>query len=160
MKRVLMAVDPGKAGGLAWRDQDGRTVADAMPETPGAVLEYVREIIRAADGAENVSALVEKVGGYAGGTGQPGSAMFRFGEGYGFLLGVLMACGVRVELVTPQTWQKAVGLGHRGRDQSKADWKRKLRAQAERLFPGVKVTLANADALLLLEYGRRRNMGN
>lgn len=82
--------------------------------------------------------------------------MFRFGEGYGFLLGVFMACGVRVELVTPQTWQKALGLGHRAKTQTKADWKRKLRAEAERLFPGVKVTMASADALLLLEYGRRR----
>jgi len=31
-------------------------------------------------------------------------------------------------------------------------WKCKLRAQAQRLYPGIKVTLSTADALLLLEF--------
>lgn len=160
--RVILAIDPGRAGGVAVylppeavAPDAGGVLAYPMPDTPGGVLEAVRDAVTAAGGPEHVTAYIERVSGYAGGPGQPGSAMFRFGEGYGFIQGVVMTLGMRLELVTPQKWQKALGLGHREKTQSKCEWKNKLKAEAERLYPGVKVTLATADALLLLEYARR-----
>jgi hypothetical protein len=150
----IIAIDSGASGGIAWRDNLGGVFARPMPDTPGAVLSTLRNII-AGNASAPLSVSLEKVGGYTGGTGQPGSAMFKFGMGYGFLQGALMAMGVRIELVTPQAWQKALGLGTRDKTQSKADWKRKLRAEAERLFPGANVTLKTADALLILEYATR-----
>jgi crossover junction endodeoxyribonuclease RuvC len=151
--RVILAVDPGASGGLAWCDPQGRVVCDPMPDTDGELLAYLENIVTAADGAEHVTAHVERVGGFVG-KAQPGSAMFRFGRGYGFLLGCLLALRVRTELVTPQRWQKALCCGTAA-GLSRGDWKRKLRSQAERLFPAQRVTLATADALLLLEYARR-----
>lgn len=153
-ERFLLAIDPGRSGGLAWSDPAGRVVADAMPDTPGGVVGYLREVVATADGPERITCYLEQVGGYVGGPGQPGSAMFRFGEGFGFLHGCLLTLGVSVVMVHPQRWQKAMALGTRG-DLGKADWKRKLRATAERLFPAVKVTMATADALLLLHYARQ-----
>ena len=151
--KAILAIDPGASGGLAWCDPQGRFVADSLPDTDGDLLAYLETVVTAADGAANVSAYLEQVGGFIG-KPQPGSAMFKFGRGYGFLLGVLMTLRVRVELVTPQRWQKGLCLGT-SNGLPKPDWKRKLKGQAERLYPGQRVTLATADALLLLEYARR-----
>ena len=38
---------------------------------------------------------------------------------------------------------------------SKTEWKNKLKAKAQQLFPGEKVTLATCDSLLIAEYGRK-----
>lgn len=84
------------------------------------------------------------------------SSSFKFGQSYGFLRGLLIASGIPFEEVTPQAWQKAMGC------QSRGD-KNVTKARAQQLFPGVKITHANADALLIAEYGRRvlasRGMG-
>ena len=159
--KTILAIDPGAAGGMAWGEAGGGPVtARPIPDTEGGVVESLRWIIAAAGGPERVAAYVEQVGGLvktAG--GQPGSAMFKFGRGYGFLLGACAALCVPVELVTPQRWQKGMAAGVRA-GLSKPEWKRKLKAQAERLFPGHRVTLATADALLILEWARRAERGS
>ena len=38
---------------------------------------------------------------------------------------------------------------------SRAIWKSKLKGSAQRLYPHLRVTLQTADALLILEYGRK-----
>lgn len=158
---VILAIDPGKSGGIAYyTPADGskpaRAYAYPMPDTPGGVLELLRDAVAVAGGPERVEVFLESVSGYAGGPGQPGSAMFRFGEGFGFIQGACMALGVSVALVHPQRWQKALALGTRGAT-DKAAWKRKLRAAAERLFPSLRVTLKTADALLILAYALHLN---
>ena len=98
-------------------------------------------------------AYVEKVSGFIG-NAHPGSRMFSFGEGYGFIKGVLQCAGWRLVLVRPQEWQKELGLfNHDKLPRNK--WKNKLKDEAKRLFPDQKPTLATADALLLLEYARK-----
>ncbi len=145
---TLIAIDPGASGGIAVR-RDGQP-ADAMPMPPteGDVLNLLRQL--AVDPANTV-AVVEEVGGYVG-KAQPGSSAFKFGRNFGFLLGVLQTLGVRVELVRPQKWQKALGLGNASGCSSKSEWKNKLKGCAQRLHPHLKPTLATADALLILEH--------
>lgn len=87
---------------------------------------------------------------------QPGSAMFKFGRNFGFLLGALQALRVRVELIRPQRWQKGLALGTASACRSPTVWKNKLKAHAQRLYPHLKVTLKTADALLLLDYALRQ----
>ena len=77
--------------------------------------------------------------------------MFKFGRGVGVLIGALMAFGWRVIEVTPQKWQKHIGLGTRG-SMSKTEWKNKLKSEAQRRYPDLTVTLSTADALLIMEY--------
>lgn len=158
--KIILAIDPGASGGLAWSATAGGEVQIlSMPKTEGEVAEHLREIVTAAGGSGNVTAYMEQVGGYVRTEGgQPGSAMFKFGRGYGFLLGVCAALCVSVELVTPQRWQKGMAAGVRA-GLSRADWKRKLKAQAERLFPGLRVTLSTADALLILAWARKVERG-
>lgn len=85
--------------------------------------------------------------------GQGVTSMFTFGRNLGFLRGLLVALGVPFEDVPPQEWQKKLGLGKA--HPSQADRKRAHKQYAEQLFPNVKVTLANADAILIAEYGYR-----
>ena len=149
--KTLICIDPGKSGGLVRKSDGQPLLAVPMPATEGDVVALLRQWVT--DPAATV-AVIEEVSGYAG-VGQPGSRMFTFGRGFGFLLGVLQTMGVRIELVRPQKWQKALGLGCAADCASASAWKNKLKAHAQRLYPEVKVTLAVSDALLLLEYALR-----
>jgi hypothetical protein len=149
--RIIIAIDPGLSGGVAVR-RDGKTECWPMPETQGDLLALVREV---KDGAamegDEVVCVLEEVSGFAG-KAQPGSAMFRFGEHFGFTKGVLQALELRLVMVRPQAWQKGFGLGTASACASKTEWKNKLKAEAQRRFPQLNVTLKTADALLLLEH--------
>ena len=69
-------------------------------------------------------AIIEKVGA-APGSGT--ASMFRFGEGYGILQGILAAWGVPTFLATPTVWKTRAGL--LGADKLASI------AEAQRLFP-------------------------
>lgn len=145
--KTVLAVDPGATGGIAcWRD-DEPIQAFAMPETEGDQIELIRKLV--AEG--EAIAFVEKVGGFIG-KGQPGSAMFKFGRNYGFILGVLQTLGVRVELVRPHAWQKPLGLGTASGCGTRSEWKNKLKACAQRLYPKLRPTLLTSDAILILDH--------
>lgn len=90
-----------------------------------------------------------------GGKGIPGSKASVLFENYGFIKGLATGLGLVVEEVTPQQWQKDLGLGN-SRGMTKTQWKNKLKAKAQELFPDVKVTLKTADALLIWEWYRRQ----
>jgi crossover junction endodeoxyribonuclease RuvC len=144
----LIAIDPGASGGIAYQ-RDGQP-ADAvpMPPTEGDLVSLLRDLC---PNPANTVAVVEEVGGYIG-QAQPASSAFKFGRNFGFILGVLQALGVRVELVRPQRWQKGLGLGNASGCSSRSEWKNKLKGCAQRLYPHLKPTLATADALLILEH--------
>jgi hypothetical protein len=152
--KVILAIDPGSAGGLAV-SAFGKISCHALPPTEGDRLELIRGFKHAADleGAD-CECVLEQVGGFVG-KGQPGSAMFKFGAGYGFLVGVVQALGIKLVLVRPQDWQKPFGLGTASGCARKSEWKNKLKAEAQRRFPQLPVTLATADALLILEWRLR-----
>ena len=156
MKNIV-AIDPGLSGGMAVA-RFGKVECFSMPETEGDVLEVLKDIKTAAvvEGDELVCVL-EAVSGFAG-RAQPGSAMFRFGEHFGFIKGVIQALEVRLLLVRPQVWQKGFGLGTASACASKTIWKNKLKAEAQRRFPHLKVTLKTADALLILEYALEKGI--
>ena len=147
----LLAVDPGLSGGIAIQRDREPAIAYAMPDTEGDLVQLLRELV---PNPATTVAVVEQVGGYVGKT-QPASGAFKFGRNFGFLLGTLQTLGVRVELVQPAKWQKNLSLGTATGCGSKTIWKNKLKACAQRLYPNLRVTLATADALLILEYARR-----
>ena len=147
----LIAIDPGASGGIAHLRHGHTAHAHAMPATEGDVLALIREL---ADPPDKTVAFVEAVGGFAG-RAQPGARMFTFGRGFGFLLGVLQTLGVCTELVRPAKWQKGFSLGTASACKSPTEWKNRIKAAAQRLHPHLSVTLKTADALMILEYGRR-----
>ena len=117
-----------------------------MPPTPKDLLDFL-SIYK-----ENSVCYLERVNGM---TGQSASASFVFGEGYGQLTMGLIACGIPTVTVSPQTWQKTIGL--RNTDKlGKTEWKNILKKKAQQLFPYAKVTLATSDALLICEYEKNK----
>jgi hypothetical protein len=109
--------------------------------------------------SEHVVACVELVSGYAGSgvtaSGKhttTGSSMFKFGENFGMIKGMLIAAGISYRLVAPQKWQHFFPVRPKAKSEKKTAWKNRLKAYAQELYPDVPVTLAAADALLLATY--------
>ena len=101
--------------------------------------------------------VIEKVPFYIGGQkAQPVSRIGKLIESAAVCRGIAIALKYRIEEVRPQVWQKALELGTRKKMTSTA-WKNKLKGRAQHLNPNIKVTLATADALLILEYAMRQH---
>lgn len=149
---MLMAIDPGASGGLAVCNCKGENYyCCPFPDTESEIVELIRYCNKYYG---TKSACIEKVGGFIG-KAQPGSAMFKFGRNVGFLVGVLTSHQIPFYEVPPQTWQKAVGAGTRG-ERTKTQWKRHLLDLAKKRHPKLNVTLATADAVLMLDYMRMK----
>lgn len=147
--KTIIAIDPGASGGIAVSGS-GPVKAFKMPATQGDIVNHIRDIWSSTD---SCVCYLEQVGGFIG-KKQPGSAMFKFGEGFGFVKGVLATLGIKTIMVRPQEWQKHFSLGTCKSCPSKTIWKNKLKSEAQRRFPELDVTLATSDALLILEYAR------
>lgn len=158
-----IGIDPGKSGGLALLNQDGTVAAvTKMPDTERDLCDWLETWQDAGQGSGSngadhgirpIKAMLERVNAGAWGAGKGGQKMgvssaFTFGMGYGVLRGVLTALRIPFDLVSPQKWQGEIGCLTKGQ-------KNVSKAKAQQLFPNVKVTHANADALLIAEYCRR-----
>lgn len=151
---LLIGIDPGKGGGFAFYDTlTKRYWCEKMPETDHDIMELLHPDYLKVDPA-GVVVCMEQVGGFIG-KAQPGSAMFNFGENFGFVRGLVVGFNYRLVMVRPQKWQKELGLGNRTTTgtSGKQAWKNKLKQRAQQLFPNTKVTLSTADALLILQWG-------
>ena len=122
MTRIL-AIDPGMSGGLAYLGPSG-IVLNSMPETDQDISILVTDRLAISD-----VVYIEKVGGYVGGKGAPGSSLFNFGYNVGFLHGLIAASKTRVIEVPPQRWQKTIGAGTKATHGAK--WKSHLKGIAQ-----------------------------
>ncbi len=144
MKHI--GIDPGANGGIAVLDDSGAVIFfSKMPATPQDLIDCLSEF------ANDSVCTLERVQGMPK---QGGSAMFNFGKGFGYIEMALIALKIPTETITPQKWEKTYQLGA-SRDCTKTEWKNKLKAKAQQMFPYIKMTLAICDALLIAEYGRR-----
>jgi hypothetical protein len=88
--------------------------------------------------------------------GQGSVGMLNYGIGYGEYRGMLKALLIPFAEIHPMTWKKEFGLVHQDKDRSIQ--------VARQLFPSVDDMLTRkkdhgrAEALLIAEYARRRNM--
>ena len=143
MKRIL-AIDPGMSGGIAYHGHGG-IILDSMPTTDQDVSTLILDRLGITD-----VVYIEKVGGYVGGKGAPGSAMFNFGRNVGFIHGLIASTKTRVIEVTPQRWQKTLGAGNSKTHGTR--WKGHLKGLAQQRQPSLHITLKTADAVLILEH--------
>lgn len=93
---------------------------------------------------------LEQVGGI---TGQSASAAFNFGRAAGAVEYAAKALGIRVELVPPGTWKRAMKLNP-GKDAARAMAMRMWPERAD-LFKRVK-DADRAEACLIAEWGRKQ----
>lgn len=142
----FIGIDPGSSsGGVAFIDGDYITGMKLEGATERDVCDFLQTAI---DRGE-VFAFIERVGARPG---QGVSSMFKFGQSYGMLRGLLVGMKIPFDQVTPQKWQKAMGC------MTKGD-KNVSKAKAQQLFPGERITHAVADALLIAEFCRRLRTG-
>lgn len=153
--KVFVGIDPGTSGGIAILNPFGQHTLESFSNKTDR---QIWELFRFID-PSHAKAVIEKNSGYIGGDGNPGSAMFVFGCNTGKLLGWLTAADVPFEECTPAKWQKSVGVVPRKKSESKSQFKRRLKQHAERLYPGLPITLATADALLIAHYCKIKNGG-
>lgn len=149
--KVIVSIDPGASGGIAIAHPHGQVVSYAMPETDGDLLEALSSIhVEAKREGYTVVCYLENLVKFAG-NNQSGSAMAVYASNWGIIKGIVITLGWRLVLVTPQRWQKHLGLGTRGQT-TKTQWKNKLKQRAQQLYPGHSITLKTADAILMVEY--------
>jgi crossover junction endodeoxyribonuclease RuvC len=159
---TYLGFDPGLDGGVAVLNPDAAqgsasaACAYVMPVSGGQIDAHALGALvfsLIASGAA-LLACVEQVGAMPK---QGLSSTFKFGRGYGTILGVLGVLRVHTELVTPQRW-KSVVLAGTPKDKDAA------RAWCRRAYPGVNLLATPrcrvphdgmADALCIAEYARR-----
>lgn len=147
---TYIGIDPGKKGGFAILYDGGRAIAKPWDEREFmSCMKDASEILCVAC-LEHVSAM----------PGQGVTSMFSFGQGFGFIQGVLCAYNIPFELVRPQKWKKEFSV---------TGDKNSSIAVCKRLFPDVNLLPTErcrkehdgmAEALLMAEYARRRLSGD
>lgn len=154
--KCVIGIDPGVNGGIAVLGMDGCIIfVRKMPETPQDILDCLRKFAGTELFGSEAVCYLEKVG--TGMPGQSSKATATFARHCGHLEMALLALGIKTNDITPNKWEKSYQLG-KSSDYSKTEWKNKLKAKAQQLFPKERVTLAVCDALLLAEYGRKQEV--
>lgn len=146
---LYLGLDPGANGGIAVVDLHGGLVA-LLPlhETVDELVGYLTQVGAAHRG--ELRAFLEHV--WTTGYGHGGD--FKLGRSFGRLEAALSAAAIPHQLVLPKKWQQEFSIAYPQGASSSAK-KTLTKATAQRLFPGVPITHATADALLLAEYCRR-----
>lgn len=164
---TYVGIDPGVSGGIAVLTQRGDEVfvrVTPMPDAPRELWEFIDDLPYFSGPAdtrtrEGCVAMVE----FVRASPQMGVvSAFTFGRGLGGLHMALTAAGIEFAEILPQKWQPAMRVvyprapkGPDGKRAFIAKDKNISKARAQELFPGLTVTHAIADALLIAEYCRR-----
>lgn len=147
---IYIGIDPGKDGAMAiiYSDRDIHIHVFEIE----AYRFYLEEIYEC-ELQNQTKCCLERVGAMPG---QGVTSMFKFGENFGFIQGLLTAYSIPYELVTPKKWKKEFQI---------TGDKNSSIAVCKRLFPGVSLRRTDrckkdhdgmAEALLMAEYARRR----
>lgn len=177
---ICIGIDPGMSGGLAWISVGEKGTihrSDPMPETRLGILKWFLNI----SGSKIPRyTIMEKVGGFMASSKDEdkknmasGHTMFTFGKSVGWIEMAVEVCELthpdQFFEVVPRVWQSALNISPRkshrvGKkviwDESKTDFKNRLKLLASSLFPrGSRPTAKTADALLIAEYCRRKVEG-
>ena len=161
-KLIYLGIDPGDKGGISVHNGSDITAYAFTRCTPADIYHVFKDV-----SGGDVVALIERVAS----SPQMGRASaFKFGEGYGFLRGLLTALEIPFEYVAPVKWQRYLKCktGLRKKDgtpvrdkqgRPKHD-KNITKRKAQELFPYLKITHAISDALLIGEYHKRTYYAN
>jgi crossover junction endodeoxyribonuclease RuvC len=142
---VVIGIDVGKNGAVAWTTL-GETLVEKMPDTIRDLWDLIYGIaVDARSNMEIPHCYLEQVSS----SPQMGVvSAFSFGNGFGHLEMALTASCIPYTKVRPQVWMKHLGC------MTKGD-KNVTKRMAQQLYPGIKITHTNADALLIHEYGKQ-----
>jgi crossover junction endodeoxyribonuclease RuvC len=147
---ITLGIDPGKTGALAALDHATGSLiwVEDMPDPlSGAAL---------ADLLQNEIVAAAVVEAQAGRPGQSSSSMFKFGVGYGIILGTLSTLRIGYALAPAATWKRAMELNA----PTPKERKNLSRQRATEIWPGHSASFrrvkddGRAEAALLAKYHR------
>ena len=157
---IYIGIDPGLTGaGAVYQRSEIKTALDVfdMPTTEHMVGRKKRTEVSPAALAQmlspmvgNAVAFIEKVGAMPG---QGVVSMFRFGQAYGVVIGIVATLGLRYTLVPPATWKRAIGVPA-GKDASRFIANQRFPQHAHQ-WPLVKHH-GQAEAALIALYGSQQ----
>ncbi len=140
MDKIYIGIDPGKSGGICFlMDDDIKSF-----KCPDTTHDMTEELILAKN-IRKCTAIIEKVHAFPG---QGVTSCFNFGYNYGLWIGILSALKIPYVLVPPNKWMRYYSVPKMERK----DRKNYLKQLAQQMYPDHKVTLYNADAILLANY--------
>ena len=155
----VIAIDPGRAGGLAVFIKGEPNVRTArMPKDVGelqAFFQHYNENYNTIVFLEKLSVRPDDVA-VEGGNANLGK-LYRIQQmmaDYEHLKAMLEIVGLPYVMVHPSSWQAKLKLRLPGQKMEKAERKRLYKQMASHWYPEVKTTLWNADALCLLQFAR------
>lgn len=154
----VIGVDPGAAGGIAVYIPNQKTKAVKMPKDITELRDfflYYAENYKPIVFLEKLSVRPDDIKADGGKTNM--GKLYRVQKmiaNYEHLKAIIESAGVPYVLTHPLKWQTALNLRVRGVHEEKADRKRKYRGFAQANYPAINVTLWNADALLIMHFGR------
>ena len=143
----VIAIDPGAGGALAliYQNNEGDMIAEAYkcPKTTKEMFNTYSYCMKAATlHSKECIVVIEKVWAFPT---DARSRAFNFGVNYGKWLGIIASENLRPQMITPKKWQNA----YQPLSKDKPTRKRELKQIASEMFPEVRVTLYNCDALLI-----------
>lgn len=148
-----LGIDPGVNGGIAILQDQDVIYLSLTDKTYLDMFNWLKQ------SSTRGNCLIEKVHAMPK---QGVKSMFTFGQIYGAMQMLVVSQKISYQLVTPREWQKELGITKRGKNESKYQFKTRLRGTAQNLFPGLdlwdeKLGIQNSvcDALLIAEYCRR-----
>ena len=151
MDKVIVGIDPGKSGAAVAINQNMEVLSQFRFSTAedGDLSDWLTDIW-IDHGLEVI--VVEMVHSMPG---QGVKSTFSFGKSTGAIAEAvgLFSDEVTIRKPSPQAWQRDLDCMTGGNKNITKDL-------AQKLFPDVKVIHANADALLLAEWGRREYFSN
>lgn len=144
-----IGIDPGSSSGCIAiiSIQNGYELRATIEFDKHTTREWFDELVAIAENDDCV-AVLEKVHGMPG---MNVGAVSSFMKNVGHIEMALIALNIPFSEVTPQTWMKYYNL-KKEKDESKPDWKRRLREHLQRIMPDFKVNNNNADAMLIANY--------
>lgn len=150
--RIIFAVDPGKKGAIACHIP-GEPEEVAVYSTTADMVQFITERIETAFLEHHITEATAYLEAVHSSPQAGPKQSFTFGQNFGEWLGIFAALRIQTNLVKPQQWQRLIP-GRAGKTGS--DLKNVLKGHAQRKFPAHKITLTNADALLILDYAINR----
>ena len=149
---ITIGVDPGASGGIAY-NLNGRTKAVKMPKylsDLAQLLSYLKEQGQIIAFIERLSIRPDDVFVSQGGANM--GKLFRIQkmmQNFEQLKALFDVCDIPYCFVSPMKWQS----GLRVKGEEKADRKRRFKTIAASRHPEIPITLWNADALLIMDFG-------
>ena len=162
---LRIAIDPGKTGGIAWCYGTDRIEAFTakMPDTPDGIFDLLADL-----NTSEVECIIEKVGYHV--MGNNASSSVKLSRHVGHLEMACVALELPIVWVPPKKWMKSVegypesirkapetsDKDHRNAlNRHKTVRKNAIKDWVAGIYPHIKVTLDDADALGILEWRLR-----